>query len=324
MKTVYRALFAAVIGAAMMIAIGPAQAEWPEKPIRWIVPFPAGGAVDILSRTVAPAISEELGQPIVVENVSGAGGRIGTREIAKADPDGYTIGLAHAGPLAINFALYKEMPYKSPDDFTPITMMGAQQNSVVVNPSSDIKSVKDLIEKARANPGKVKVGSGGSGTGSHLGAELFMSKTGVKFLHVPYKGNAPAVLGLLAGETEVMFPSISSVLGHIQDGRLRAIAVTTPKSVPALPGVPPVADTVPDCCSSVWFGLMGPAGLPDDVVKKLNAAVQKVVLDEKFKEKMYEKGLDLEGSTPEELRDYILAQQKLWKKVVTEAGIQPR
>lgn len=314
----------AICALAFGAVFSSAQAAWPEKPIRWIVPFPAGGAVDILSRTIAPELSKVLGQQIVIENVSGAGGRIGSLQIAKAKPDGYTVGLAHAGPLAIDYALYKSMPYKSPDDFTMIALMGGQQNCIVVNPSSDIHSVKDLLAKTKAHPNKVKLGSGGTGTGSYLGAELFMSKTGVKFLHVPYKGNAPAVRALLAGEVEVMFPSIRSVLGHIQAGRLRAIAVTTEESVPALPGVEPVAKTVPDCCSSVWFGLMGPAGLPKDVVTTLSAAIQKVVLNDKFKQQMYKKGLTLKGSTPQGLHDYVIAQKALWKKIAKEAGLKPR
>lgn len=311
---------------ALVLGLGfnNARAAWPEKPIRWIVAFPAGGAVDILSRTIAPPLSKILGQQIVIENIPGAGGRIGILQVAKARPDGYTVGLAHAGPMAIDYALYKSMPYKSPGDFSMITMMGEQQNCVVVTPSSGIHSIKQLIAEAKAHPDTVRVASGATGTGSYLGAELFMAKTGVKFLLVPYKGNAPAVRAMLAGEDEVMFPSIRSVIGDIHGGELRAIAVTTETSVPALPGVPPVSKVVPDCCSSVWFGLMGPKGMPHEIVAKLNAAIHKVILNDKFKQEELKKGLTMKGSTPEGMRKYIISQKAMWKKVVAQAGLKPR
>jgi tripartite-type tricarboxylate transporter receptor subunit TctC len=317
---------AILFGAALALTGAPqaAYAEWPEQPITFIVPYPAGGAVDLFMRKIAPDLGKTLGQPVAVENISGAGGGVGTAAIANAQPDGYTLGLAHAGPLAINLSLYKSVPYKSPDDFTPITMLGAQQNMIVVNPKSEIHTVQDIIDKAKADPGALKVASGGNGTGSFLGASLFSSKAGVSFLNVPYKGNGPAVLGLLSGETEVMFPSVSSVLEYLKSGQLRGIAVTTQGPVSALPDLPTVAAVVPDCCDSVWFGVMGPAGLDPKVVAKVHDAVVGLLESPGFAKAMDEFGINIQTSTPEELKDYIVAQQGVWKTVIEEAGITPQ
>lgn len=301
---------------------GAAADTYPSRPVRFIVPYPAGGATDILARALAQKLSESLGQQVIVDNRAGAGGVIGTELIAKSAPDGYTIGLAHAGPMAINPSLLKKLPYKTPADFSPISLMGLQENVVVVHPSLPVHSIRQLIALARARPGEVILGSGGTGTGSHLAGAMFMSMAHIKMLHVPYKGNAPAVVALLAGETQVMFPTILTAKPHVEAGRLRALAVTTAKRVAAMPDLPTVSEAgVPGYESSIWFGVMGPAGLPADIVARLNAAVGKVLNTPAFKTSFVNQGLDIETSSPEDFARLIASEKVKWAKVVKEAGI---
>jgi len=306
-----------------VIASGAVAQEYPSRPVRFILPYPAGGAVDILSRALSQKLSAVLGQQVVVDNRSGAGGMIGTDVIAKSTADGYTLGLAHAGPLAINPHLYKKLAYSPATDFSPITLMGRQENAVVVHPSLPVKSIKELIALAKARPGEVAIGSGGSGTGSHLAGALFMSMTQAKLLHVPYKGNAPAVIALLSGEVQVMFPTILTVKGHVEAGRLRALAVTTRKRVGAMPELPTVAEAgVPEYESSIWFGVIGPAGLPEPIVQRLNGAIVAILNEPKFKGNFTSKGLDIETSTAKEFAELISVERKRWKAVVEAAGIE--
>jgi len=301
---------------------GAAADTYPSRPVRFIVPYPAGGATDILARSLAQKLTEVIGQQVFVENRAGAVGTIGTDAIAKAAPDGYTIGLAHAGPLAINLSLFKKLPYKSPGDFTPISLMGLQENVVVVHPSLPVRSIQQLIALAKARPGEVIMGSGGTGTGSHLAGAMFLSMTGIKVLHVPYKGNAPAVIALLSGETQIMFPTILTAMRHVEAGRLRALAVTTAERVAAMPDLPTVAEEgVPGYESSIWFGVMGPSGMPADMVKRLNAAVGKILNAPRFKANFVQQGLDIRTSSSEDFIKLITTEKVKWAKVVKEAGI---
>jgi tripartite-type tricarboxylate transporter receptor subunit TctC len=295
---------------------------YPSKAIRFIVPYPAGGAVDILARAVAQKLSQAWGQPVVVDNRVGAGGIIGTELIAKAPPDGYTLGLAHAGPLAVNPSLYKTLPYVPTTGFSQITLMGRQENMVVVHPSLPVRSIKELIALSRAKPAQVVLGSGGSGTGSHLAGELFMSMTGTKMLHVPYKGNAPSVIAILSGEVQVMFPTILTVKPHIEAGRLRALAVTTEKRVGAMPDLPTVAEAgVPGYESSIWFGAMGPAGIPADIVTRLNSEIARILNAPDFKASFTSQGLDIETGSAEQLTQLVRIEQEKWARVIKAAGI---
>lgn len=313
-------VLACCCGLASMVA---SAQTFPSRPMRFIVPYPAGGAVDILARAVGQKLTEAWGQPVVIDNRSGAGGMIGTEIIAKAPADGHTIGLAHAGPLAINPSLYKKLPYSPATDLAYITLMGRQENMVVVHPSLPVKSIKELIALARARPGQITIGSGGSGTGSHLAGEMFVSMTGAKMLHVPYKGNAPSVVALLAGEVQVMFPTILTVKPHIEAGRLRGLAVTTDKRVGAMPELPTVAEAgVPGYESSIWFGVMGPAGIPAEVVQKINAEVVRVLAVPAFKATFVSQGLDIQTSSPEEFAKFRSAEQEKWAKVIKDAGIK--
>lgn len=303
------------------ISLALAQA-YPSKSIRFIVPYSAGGATDILARAVAQKLTDAWNQAVVVDNRSGAGGIIGTDLIAKSAPDGYTIGLAHAGPLAINPSLYKKLPYSPATDFSQITLMGRQENMVVVHPSLPVKSIKELISLAKRKPGQVVLGSGGSGTGSHLAGELFMSMTGTKMLHVPYKGNAPSVVALLSGEVQVMFPTILTVKPHIEAGRLRALAVTTEKRVGAMPDLPTVAEAgVPGYESSIWFGAMGPAGIPAGVVARLNAEIVRILSIPELKASFISQGLDIETSTADSFANLVRMEQEKWAKAIKAAGI---
>ncbi|OGA47619.1 MAG: hypothetical protein A3F74_23045 [Betaproteobacteria bacterium RIFCSPLOWO2_12_FULL_62_58] len=311
-------------GALLCLAVvaGEAADTYPSRPVRFIIPYPAGGATDILARSLAQKLTEVTGQPVFVENRAGAGGAIGTDAIAKAAPDGYTIGLAHAGPLAINPSLLKKLPYNSPRDFTPISLMGLQENVVVVHPSLPVRSIKQLIALAKARPGEIIMGSGGTGTGSHLAGAMFLSMTGVKMLHVPYKGNAPAVIALLSGETQIMFPTILTAKPHVEAGRLRALAVTTAQRVAAMPNLPTVAQAgVPHYESSIWFGVMGPAGMPADMVTRLNTEVGKILNAPSFKASFVNQGLDIKTSSPEEFIKLITTEKVKWAKVVKDAGI---
>lgn len=297
--------------------------SYPSKPVKFIVPYPAGGATDILARALGQKLTTALGQSIVVDNRAGAGGMIGTELIAKAEPDGYTIGLAHAGPLAINPSLYRKLAYDPLKDLTYITLMGRQQNIVVVHPSLPVRSIQDLIALAKRRPGEVILGSGGTGTGSHLAGAMFMSMTGIKMLHVPYKGNAPCVVALVAGEVQVMFPTILTAKPHIQAGRLRGLAVTTAQRVAAMPELPTVAEAgVPGYESSIWFGVEGPSGMPDAIVKRLNSAISNILNDHRFKEMFVEQGLDIETSTSQQFATLVRDEKVKWAKVVKEAGIK--
>ena len=297
--------------------------QYPTKAIRFIIPYAAGGAVDILARSLGQKLTEAWGQPVVVENRAGAGGIIGTEIIAQAPPDGYTIGLAHAGPLAINPSLYKKLPFSPATDFSYITLMGRQENMVVVHPSLPVKSIKELIALARARPGEIVLGSGGSGTGSHLAGELFTSMTGAKLLHVAYKSNAPSVVGLLSGEVQVMFPTILTVKPHIEAGKLRPLAVTTEKRVSAMPGLPTVAEAgVPGYESSIWFGVMGPARMAAEVVTRLNREIARILNVPEFKATFASQGLDIETGSPEDLAKLVRTETDKWAKVIKAAGIK--
>ena len=306
---------------AAFALLSHAQAPFPTKPIRIVVPFPAGGTTDILARAVAQKLTETLGQSVVVDNRPGAGGNIGAELVAKSPPDGYTLLMGTVGTHAINASLYAKMPYDHVKDFAPVILVAGVPNVLVVNPSVPANSVQELIAYIKANPGKVNFASSGSGTSIHLSGELFKTMAGVSMTHVPYKGSTPALTDLMGGQVQLMFDNLPSSLPQIKAGKLRALAVTSAQRASALPDVPTVAEAgLPGFEASSWFGLLAPAGTPKDVVAKLNAEVAKWLATPEAREKLASQGAIAAGQSPEDFTRHIAAETAKWQKVVKESG----
>src|SRR5438045_3343206 len=281
-----RCLFGTSHIALAAFAFAQASATYPTKPIRLVVPFPPGGATDILAREVAKHLTDAWGQSVVVDNRPGAGGNIGSELVAKAAPDGYTLEMGTVGTHAINASLYSKMPYDHVKDFAPVILVAGVPNVLVVNPEVPVKSVPELVAYAKANPGKLNFASSGSGTSIHLSGELFKTMTGVQMTHVPYKGSAPALTDLIGGQVQLMFDNLPSSPTFIKAGKLRALAVPSPTRAPALPDVPTVADTVPGFEASSWFGVLAPAGTPPEIIARINGEVTKWLATPEAKEKL--------------------------------------
>jgi tripartite-type tricarboxylate transporter receptor subunit TctC len=310
------------VGVCLALLAGAAFAQtYPSRPIRLVVPFPAGGATDIIARAVAQKLTEDWGQPVIVDNRPGAGGNIGSELVAKAAPDGYTIEMGTVGTHAINASLYAKMPYDHVKDFTPVILVASVPNVLEVNPSLPVNSVQELIAYAKANPGKLNFASSGNGTSIHLSGELFKVMTGVQMTHVPYKGSAPALQDLIAGQVQLMFDNLPPSLPQIRAGKLRALAVTSATRAPALPDVPTVAESgLPGFEASSWFGLLAPAGTPQPLIAKLNSAVSAWLATPEAKEKMTSIGANSAGGSPEDFAKHIAAETAKWSKVVKESG----
>jgi tripartite-type tricarboxylate transporter receptor subunit TctC len=310
--------------AAAVIAIAPAAAQgpdYPTKPIRIVVPFPAGGATDLFARAAAQKMTEAWGQSVVVDNRPGAGGNIGTELVAKALPDGYTLEMGTVGTHAINASLYAKMPYDHVKDFAPIILVAGVPNVLVVHPSVPANSVQELIAYLKANPGKVNFASSGSGTSIHLSGELFKVMAGVQMTHIPYKGSAPALQDLLGGQVQLMFDNLPPSLPQIKAGKLRALGVTSTARAPALPEVPTIAESgLPGFDASSWFGLLAPAGTPPAIVAKINAEIAKWLATPEAKEKLLAAGANAAGGTPDDFARHIAAETAKWAKVVKESG----
>ena len=312
------------LGALLAVMAVPALAQapaYPTKPIRLVVPFPAGGTTDILARAVAQKLTEAWGQPVIVDNRPGAGGNIGSELVAKAAPDGYTLEMGTVGTHAINASLYAKMPYDHVKDFVPVILIAGVPNVLVVYPSVPVNSVAELIAYAKANPGKLNFASSGSGTSIHLSGELFKVMSGVQMTHVPYKGSAPAVQDLLGGQVQLMFDNLPSALPHIKAGKLRALAVTSAQRAPVLPDVPTIAEAaLPGFEASSWFGVLAPAGTSPAIVVKLNAEIAKWLASPEAKEKLQSQGANAAGGPPENFAKHIAAETAKWAKVVKESG----
>jgi tripartite-type tricarboxylate transporter receptor subunit TctC len=291
---------------------------FPNKPIRMVVTFPAGGAPDILSRLFAD--KAQLGQPVVVDNVPGAGGNIGADRVAKAAPDGHTLVMGTVGTHSINGALYSKMPYDMVKDFTPVAHVASAPNLLVVNNDLPVKTVAELIAYLKANPNKLSFGSPGIGSSVHVSGELFKSLTGTTMQHVPYKGRQFAIPDLVGGQIQLMFDNMPSALPMAKEGKIRAVAQTTAKRSAAAPDVPTVAETVPGFEATTWFAVFAPAGTPKDVVAKINAEMQRVFKLPDVVEKMKALGLEPWISTPEELAKYQATEMVKWAKVVKDSG----
>lgn len=296
-----------------------AQDKYPTKPVHLLTPFAAGGGSDILARLIATPAFETFGQPVVVENRPGGGGTVGAGIVARSDPDGYTL-IVVSGSYGANGALYN-LPYDSVTGITPIILIGTTPLVASTHPSVSIKSVKELIVYAKANPGKFNFGSSGIGSLDNLAVELFKQQTGVNLTLVPYKGSAPVMTALLSGEVDSSFSSLVPSMPHLKAGRLRAVAVTTPKRSRALPDVPTVGETVPGFDVTHWYGMWGPKGLPRDIVMRWNSEVARIIKTDVVQKWMAREGLEPAGGPPEEYRDRIKSDVEKWKKVVKEARI---
>ena len=303
-----------------------AQAAWPNKPVRIVVPFPPGGTTDILARAIAPELGKAFGQSFIIENRGGAGGNVGTEIVAKAANDGYTLLMGTVGTHGINRALYEKLPYDPIKDFVPITLVASVPNVMVMNAdkarSLGINSVQDFIAYAKARPGKLNMASSGSGTSIHLAGELFKSQTGIFMVHVPYRGSSPALLDLIAGNMDVMFDNLPSSMQHIRAGKLKAFAVTSGQRSSALPDVPTVeeAGKLKGFEASSWFGLLAPAGTSADIVNRVQREVARALNDPAIKEKLQAQGAIPGGITPAEFARLIDSEHAKWAQVVKVSG----
>ncbi len=309
-----------VMALAMLCSIAIAQ-DYPTRPIKLIVPFPSGGATDIVSRVVAQQLGNELGQTVIVDNKAGAAGVIGAEAASRAAPDGYTLVLTTSSTHTIGPLLNPKIPYSATKDFTPIIYLAASPQVVIVPLTSPAKTMQELIDYARKNPGKLNFGSAGIGGIPHLSTERFLSMTGLQMIHVPYKGTALAMPDLMAGRLDMMFDSISAALPHIKDGKVRALAVTSPKPTSAAPDLPLLSQTVPGYESLTWFGVFGPAGLPAPIVSKLNAALNKTLTNGTLLEQLNKLGFDAGGGTPTDFTNKLRDETAMWKKVIDDGKI---
>ncbi len=293
--------------------------DYPTRPVRLIVPFQPGGGSDTLARMLAEKLSPKWGQPVIVENRTGAGGNVGAEFVAKAAPDGYTLFVSSPGPVVINKSLYRALAF-DPDGFVPVSIIANNYSVLAVHPKVGPDSVSSLIALARANPDKLNYASAGSGTTLHLAGELFKSLTGVRLTHVPYKGAGPGFAALLGGEVDMMFVDVYIALPHVRAGKLRALALSGGRRDPLLPGVPVMSEVLPGFEFQVWQGLVAPAGTPAVVVSRVSAAVAEVVKQPEVAKRLADTGLHAVGSTPEELGAVMRADRERWGRVVRETG----
>lgn len=308
----------------MTFFTGAAMAQaYPVKTVRMVIPFPPGGTTDILGRVAAQKLTEALGQQVVPDNRPGAAGNIGAEQVAKAPADGYTLLTAPGSTLTIHPSLYAKLPFDPLKDFAPVTILAAVPNALVVHPSLPVRNVKDLIALSRTRPGQLNYASTGAGQSTHLSMELFKSMAGLKIVHVPYKGSAPAVTDLLGGHVPLMFDNMPSALPHVKAGKLRALAVSTLKRSPVAPEIPTVAEAgLPGFEVSVWFAVLAPAGTPREVSERLNRVLVKALQAADVRERLLTQGAEPIGNTPDELTAQMKRDLVKWAKVVKDADIK--
>jgi len=314
-----------VAASLLAVSITPLWAQgagdFPSKPIRLVIPYPPGGGMDTIGRPFARQLSANIGQQVVVDNRGGANGNIGMEIVARANPDGYTIGFALSAQLAINPGLYKKLPYDPVKDFAPLTLFADGCYLLVVNPSVPAKTVKELIALARAKPNSLAMASSGNGSGGHLAAALLMSMTGTRMLHVPYKGGGPALVAVLSGEAQTLFATYAASKGHIAAGRLRALGVSTAKRPAAISDVPTIAEAgVPGYESSPWYAYVAPAGTPRALVTRLNREIVRTLNHPDYQKFLIQSAIEPIGSSPDRLRAYIKSEMVKWARVIKEAG----
>ncbi|MDH2054256.1 Bug family tripartite tricarboxylate transporter substrate binding protein [Achromobacter marplatensis] len=315
-----RLLRACAFGLALA-APALSQAAWPEKPITLIVPWAAGGSTDILARVLSEGLTQSLGQSVIVENRSGASGNIGTTFVARAKPDGYTLLVGSMSTHTMNQALYSNMPFDGVKDFTPIAELALVTNTMVVHPSVPATNLKEFIAYVKERPDTVAYASAGQGSTNHLSAALFEKAAGVKMMHIPYRGGAPAVLDTVAGRTQVLFSAGTQTLPHVQTGKLKLLAVTEEKRSPLLPDVPTVAETLPGYELSVWYGAFGPAGMPPELTARLNREINLILKRPDVIKKMGDMGVLLTETTPEQFGQILTRDADKYGKLIKELGI---
>lgn len=313
-----------VLSVTLLLTFNPqdvhAQA-YPSKPIRFVVPYPAGGPLDTIARLLGAKVGESVKQPVVVDNKPGAGGNIGADIVAKSAPDGYTILMGAVATHAINPTLYKAIPYDPIKDFAPVTQVASTPNVLVVHPSVPTTSVREFIAHAKANPGKLNFGSGSTGSAGHLAGELFKSMAGVDMAHIPYKGAAPAMQDLVAGQIQLMFDNLASALTQVRAGKVKALAVTTAKRTPFAPEIPTVAESgLPGFDISTWFGVFAPAGTPREALDRLHAEFAKALAAPDVREKMVNMGAEPVGNRPEEFAAFVRAEAEKYAGVIKASG----
>lgn len=300
---------------------GFAQAQYPNKPIRYIVPFPPGAFNDTLGRIVASELPKTLGQPVIVDNRPGGNSIIGTEAAAKSAPDGYTL-FGAALPFSVIQSLYKTS-FDVTKDFSGITLAGTSANLLVANPAFPASNVKELLDYARAKPGKINYGSSGNGTSVHLSMELLKSITKTYMVHIPYKGSAPVVTDLIAGQVDVMFDNVPNVIQHVRAGKMKALAVTTKQRSALAPDVPTLQEAgVPGYELSVWFGILAPAGTPRDIVQRLNTEIVRILNSPEVKDRILKQGVEVQTSTPEQFDAFVKSEVARWATVIKDAGIK--
>ena len=314
-----RKLLAFALG--MLLAAGAAAQAWPQKPVKFIVPFPPGGATDISARLLGEKLTQIWGQSVIIENRGGAGGALGAAEAARAAPDGYTLFFPSGSVVTANQHIYAKLNYDPEKDFVPVTNVVSGPQVLTVPANSPFKTVKDLINAAKANPGKLTYGHAGIGSQTHLAAENLLYQAKIEAVPVPYKGEGPGLAALVGGETNFFVGNVAASIGHINGGRLRALGVTSREEAPQLPGVPPIAKTVPGFENQGWFGIVAPAGTPEDIVRKVYQDTKKALESTEMRARFYAQGLAPVGNSPEEFAAAMKKETALWAKVVKERNI---
>ena len=318
---------AALTGLLLALGAG-AQAQtsaaaYPNKPIRLVVPFTPGGSTDILARAIGQEFGKAWGQSVVIDNVAGAGGSIGADKVAKAPADGYTLLMGHIGTLAVNPSLYPKLPYNPDTDFAPVAWVARVPNVLVVHPGVPAKTTQELVALGKSRPGQLNYGSGGNGSAANLATEYFKMQTGTSLLHIPYRGTVPATTDLLGGQIQVLFTGAPALLGHIKSGQLRALAVSSPQRLEALPDVPTVAEAgYPGFEADQWYGVVAPAGTPPEIVRKLNAQINLALASAEMKARLSSEGATATPTTPEAFGQHIVRELARWKPVISSGRVK--
>lgn len=305
---------------AMVAAPTLARAAWPDRPIRLVVPSAAGGSPDVICRILTSELTKPLGQAFVVDNKAGASGNIGMQEIVRSAPDGYTLGYANVGTLAINKSLFAKLPYDPEKQLVPVALLGYVQNALVVRPGLNVNNVKELIALAKSKPGGLTMGSAGNGTTGHLGGELFKSMTGTFIVHVPYRGSPQAIQDLMGGQVDLMFDNLSSIAPHIKTGRVKALGVSGRSRSPLFPELPTIGEIVPGYETTAWGGIVAPVGTPREIIGRLNSEINKVLGNPAVNEKYAAISFETTIGPPDRLFDRALRETRLWADVVKRSG----